>query len=133
MQANERRFRQRYRATQLTLEIHRIRWLRGPSQPSPATASNFALGGIGIITTRKIKPGKRLLLDLASSDHCLRGIPAVVLRCEPQGREFFCALQFTLDELPAAASQAAYTVLQRIESTLISKAQSDTTQGKDSE
>ena len=65
MQANERRFRERYDASPLKLELRNINWLGRATSPYPASACNFALGGIAVITTQKLKPGKRLLLNLA--------------------------------------------------------------------
>lgn len=119
MQANERRFRERYDASPLKLELRNINWLGRATSPYPASACNFALGGIAVITTQKLKPGKRLLLNLANDDHRLQSVPAVVLRCDMTGNEYRCALKFTLTDLPEAASRAVYTVLQRLEGSLI--------------
>ncbi|MCA6063945.1 PilZ domain-containing protein [Thalassolituus marinus] len=118
MQANERRFRQRYNASPLTIEVRSLNWLGRPSRPFAAQARNFAIGGMGILTANKLKPGKRLLINLANSDHRLQAIPAVVLRCDQAGDDFICALKFALGELPEPASRAVYTVLQRLEGTL---------------
>ncbi|WP_430461920.1 PilZ domain-containing protein [Thalassolituus sp. LLYu03] len=118
MHANERRFRQRYDASPLKMEIRRISWLGRPGKSEPAIARDFALGGVAILTPHKFKPGKRLLVSIESRDHRLQAIPATVLRCEQQGSDFVCALKFAMGQLPETASRGAYTVLQRLEGTL---------------
>lgn len=118
MQANDRRFRQRYDASPLKLHIRRINWLGMAGKAEEAIARDFALGGIGIITRHKLKAGKQLLLSIESNDHRLEAIPATVLRCDPQGTEFVCAVKFAMGQVPELASRGAYTVLQRLESTL---------------
>lgn len=118
MQANERRFRQRYDASPLKLEIRRLNWFGYPGKAEQAIARDFAMGGMAIISPRRLKPGKRLLLAIESRDHRLQAIPATVLRCDEDGEEFLCALKFAIGQLPETASRGAYIVLQRLEGTL---------------
>lgn len=118
MQNNERRFRQRYDASPLKLEIRQLNWFGQPKKAHHAIGRDFALGGIAIITPLKLKPGQRLLLTLENVHHRLQAIPATVVRCEPVEADYLCALKFSLGQLPEPASRGVYTILQRLETTL---------------
>ncbi len=118
MQANERRFRQRYDAAPLKLEFCPLSWLGRPKKSHPAIARDFAIGGISMLSPTRLKPGQRILLSLESSDHRLQSVPALVIRAEAQGDEFLCALKFSLGDLPDSVSRSAYNVLQRLELSL---------------
>ena len=118
MQSNERRFRQRYDASPLKLEIRQLGWFGRPKKAHHAIGRDFALGGIAIITPLKLKPGKRLLLTLENKDHRLQAVPATVVRTEATQGDYLCALKFAIGELPESASRGVYTILQRLENTL---------------
>lgn len=118
MQAHERRFRQRYSAAPLKLEFRRINWFGRPKKPHPAIARDFAIGGLSMLSTAKLKQGQRILLSLESSDHRLQSVPALVIRAEAQGDEYLYALKFSLGDLPESVSRSAYNVLQRLELSL---------------
>lgn len=116
--ANERRFRQRYDASPLRLEIRRLSWLGRPGKARQAIARDFAIGGVAAITSLKMKPGQKLLVCIENDDHRLQSVPATVMRCEPLEDNFICALKFAMGQLPETASRGAYTVLQRLEASL---------------
>ncbi len=118
MQNNERRFRQRYDASPLKLEIRRLNWFGRPKKAHHAIGRDFALGGIAIITPLKLKPGQRLLLTLENMHHRLQSVPAVVVRSEMIEADYLCALKFAIGELPEPASRGVYTILKRLETTL---------------
>ncbi|MAY15907.1 MAG: hypothetical protein CMI06_11285 [Oceanospirillaceae bacterium] len=118
VQANERRFRQRYDASPLKLEIRMLNLFGRPKKAHMAIARDFAIGGIAIISPLKMKVGKRLLISIESRDHRLQAIPAVIIRAEASGGDYLYALKFAMGQLPEVASRGAYTVLQRLEVSL---------------
>jgi len=118
VQNNERRFRQRYDASPLKLEIRQLNWFGRPKKAHQAIGRDFALGGIAIVTPLKLKPGQRLLLTLENLHHRLQSIPATVIRCEAVEGDYLCAVKFALGQLPEPASRGAYTILQHLENTL---------------
>ncbi|MDK2777932.1 MAG: PilZ domain-containing protein [Pseudomonadota bacterium] len=118
MQPNERRFRERYNASPLKLEIRKLGWFGQPKKMHQAIARDFAIGGVAIVTPLKLKPGQKLLVSIENNDHRLQAIPAVVMRSEPLEGDYLCALKFSMGQLPETASRGAYTVLQRLEGSL---------------
>lgn len=119
MQTNERRFRQRYTAASLNVEISPLNWLGRPKKTFAVNSTrNFAIGGLSVVSPQKLKPGQRLMLTIESHHHRLQAVPAIVLRAEQVNHEYHCALKFTLGELSDKASKAAYAVLQLLELSL---------------
>jgi len=118
MSASERRFRQRYDASPLKLEVRKIGLFGRAGKRHQAIARDFSIGGVSIVSPIKMKPGKRLLVSITSDDHSLQAIPATVLRAEPNDGDYLYALKFAMGQIPEAASRGAYTVLQRLEVTL---------------
>lgn len=118
MSDSERRFRQRYDAAPLKLELRLINLLGRPGKRHQAVARNFSTGGVSIETQIKMKPGKRVLLSITSDDHSLQAVPAMVLRADSKNELYCYALQFNMEQVSEAASRGADTVLQHLEFTL---------------
>lgn len=118
MQPNERRFRERFDAAPLKLEIRPYGLLGSLKKPHPAFARNFAIGGISIRTPRKMKAGQHVLLNIVSHYHHLQAIPAIVIRTELIEDEWHCAIKFSLGELSDNVRKVAYSVLQHLEVSL---------------
>lgn len=114
----ERRFRQRLEAAELKLEIRPVNWLNAPGKSYQAIAKDFAIGGMAIISPLKLKPGKRLLINISNADHRLCALPTTITRVEQQDGDFIYGLKFALGQFPELASRGAYTILQRFEQTL---------------
>jgi len=118
MSGKERRFRQRYDAAALKLEIRAINLLGQPGKRHRAIVRNFSLGGVSILSPLKMREGKKLLLSITSDDHSLQAIPASVIRAEAKDGDYLYAIKFSMGQIPEAASRGAYTVLQRLEVSL---------------
>lgn len=118
MSTSERRFRQRYDASPLKLELRQLNFFGRAGKRHQAIARDFSLGGVSVISPLRMKPGKRLLVAITSDDHRIQAIPAEVLRAEPCEGDYLYALKFSMGQVPEAASRGAYTVLQRLEGTL---------------
>lgn len=118
MQPAERRFRQRQPAGRLKLEFCLFNWFGRPKKPQPATVSDFAISGLTMFSDVKLKPGQRLLLNLASHDHRLQAVPARIIRGDEHTGHYRYAVQFTLGDMPPGASRAAYSVLHQLEQGL---------------
>lgn len=118
MSHTERRFRQRYAAAPLKLEVRQLNMLGRAGRRHLAIARNFSLGGVSMISPIKIKPGKPILISLTSDSHSLQRIPATVVRAERKNGEFIYAVKFSMGSIPEAASRGAYSVLQKLEDAL---------------
>lgn len=115
---NERRFRKRYDAAPLKLEIRTLNVFGRAGKKHPAIARDFSVGGVSIISNIKLKPGKNLLISLTSDDHSLQSVPATVIRAEQHEGDYIYAVRFSMGQIPEAASRGAYTVLKRLEINL---------------
>ena len=118
MADNERRFRKRYDAAPLKLEISKLNLFGRAGKRHQAIARDFSLGGVSIVSPIKMKAGKDLLISLTSDDHSLQSVPATVIRAEQQDGDFVYAIKFSMGKIPEAASRGAYTILQRLEINL---------------
>lgn len=118
MRESERRFRQRYDASPLKLEIRLLNWFGRPGKTHLAIARDFSIGGVSIISPLKLKQGRRILASITSDEHSLQSVPASIVRVDEQGGDFIYALKFSMGQVPEVASRGAYTVLQRLELTL---------------
>ena len=115
---NERRFRHRYDAAALKVEVCPVGWFGITGKKKKAFALDFSLGGISVVSESKFKAGQMVLITLECDMHCLQDIPMQVIRCNEKDKEYVLALQFNLGNLPDAARTAAYAVLKSIESEL---------------
>src|SRR5690606_42086545 len=102
----------------LNLDLCPSNRLRRPPTPRSATASDFAISGLTMLSDLRLKPGQRLLLNLASHDHRLQAAPARIIRGDEHTGHYRYAVQFTLGDMPAGASRAAYSVLHQLEQGL---------------
>ena len=125
MSDSERRFRQRYDAAPLKIDLRVINVFGRAGKRHEAIARDFSTGGVSIITPLKMKPGKRLIVSLTSDDHSLQAIPAEILRTEKNHDHYIYALRFTMEQMPEAACRGADTVLQRLASTLQQQTQGE--------
>lgn len=118
MKSRDQRFRQRYNASPLTLEIRPVNWFGVGGKIHKAVGRNFSIGGISIISPLKLKVGKRLLASLSTANHSLHSVPVTVLRIEEQKDDYIYALKFNMGELSDIASHSAYSVLKQLEESL---------------
>lgn len=118
MRESERRFRKRYDASPLKLEVRLLNWLGRPGKSHLAIARDFSVGGTAIVSPLKLKQGRRVLINITSDDHSLQSVPATIVRVEEQEGDFIYALKFSMGQIPEIASRGAYAVLQRLELTL---------------
>lgn len=117
MTAKERRFSDRYEGASLKLELRPRYWFRLKKGKSPALVTNFAVGGIAIITPLKMKLGQRIHVTLLSEYHNIRQLPAEVVRFDGKDMEYRYryGLRFNFNQLPETASNNTLFLLKQIE------------------
>lgn len=119
---NERRAKQRQQAAPLKLSLCRKYWFGLNGRSYSARSRDFSHSGMAMLSPKRFRPGTVLLLTLESADHRLQRLPAELLRCEPAGDHYLCAVHFQFDHLSHPARQAVYTVLQHLQMSLKSTA-----------
>lgn len=118
MSVKDRRFSDRYNGSRLKLEISRLNWFGRPKDKHPALISNFAIGGVAIITPLKLKVGQQLQLTLKGEFHNLTQVPAEVVRFDGKDSIYQYGIKFSLGHMPQTASQNVLFILKQMESTL---------------
>jgi len=118
--AKDRRFNERYEGANLKLELRPRYWFGLKKGKSPALVTNFAVGGIAIITPLKLKVGQVIHVTLLSEFHNLRQLPAEVVRFDGKGTDYRYqyGLRFNFNKLPKTASSNTTFLLEQIELTL---------------
>lgn len=115
---NERRFNQRSTATGIDIEIYTAGWFGLIKRKQRAVALDFGLGGISVVSSKKLKPNQKVFITLDSERHRLQAIPMLVIRCLNNNKGYVSALRFNLSDLPEAARTAAYAAFKSIENEL---------------
>jgi hypothetical protein len=118
--ANDRRFNERYEGASLKLELRPRYWFGLNKEKSPALVTNFAVGGIAIITPLKLKVGQVIHITLLSEFHNIRQLPAEVVRLDGKDLDYNYryGLHFNLKKLPETANNNTLFLLQQIEHTI---------------
>jgi hypothetical protein len=114
---NDRRFSDRYEGASLKLELRPRFWFGLKKEKSPALVTNFAVGGIAIITPLKLKLGQIIHVTLLSEFHNIRQLPAEVVRIDGKDMEYRYryGLRFNFNQLPETASNNTLFLLKQIE------------------
>ncbi len=117
MTVNDRRFSDRYEGASLKLELRPRFWFGLKKEKSPALVTNFAVGGIAIITPLKLKLGQIIHVTLLSEFHNIRQLPAEVVRIDGKDMEYRYryGLRFNFNQLPETASNNTLFLLKQIE------------------
>lgn len=117
MTAKDRRFSDRYEGASLKLELRPRFWFGLKKEKSPALVTNFAVGGIAIITPLKLKLGQVIHVTLLSEFHNIRQLPAEVVRIDGKDMEYRYryGLRFNFNQLPETASNNTLFLLKQIE------------------
>ena len=117
MTVNDRRFSDRYEGASLKLELRPRFWFGLKKEKSPALVTNFAVGGIAIITPLKLKLGQVIHVTLLSEFHNIRQLPAEVVRIDGKDMEYRYryGLRFNFNQLPETASNNTLFLLKQIE------------------
>ena len=117
MTAKDRRFSDRYEGASLKLELRPRFWFGLKKEKSPALVTNFAVGGIAIITPLKLKLGQVIHVTLLSEFHNIRQLPAEVVRIDGKDMEYRYryGLRFNFNQLPETASNNSLFLLKQIE------------------
>lgn len=117
MTAKDRRFSDRYEGASLKLELRPRFWFGLKKEKSPALVTNFAVGGIAIITPLKLKLGQVIHVTLLSEFHNIRQLPAEVVRLDGKDMEYRYryGLRFSFKQLPETASNNTLFLLKQIE------------------
>lgn len=117
MTAKDRRFSDRYEGASLKLELRPRFWFGLKKEKSPALVTNFAVGGIAIITPLKLKLGQVIHVTLLSEFHNIRQLPAEVVRIDGKDMEYRYryGLRFNINQLPETASNNTLFLLKQIE------------------
>ena len=117
MTVNDRRFSDRYEGASLKLELRPRFWFGLKKERSPALVTNFAVGGIAIITPLKLKLGQIIHVTLLSEFHNIRQLPAEVVRIDGKDMEYRYryGLRFNFNQLPETASNNTLFLLKQIE------------------
>ena len=117
MTAKDRRFSDRYEGASLKLELRPRYWFGLKKEKSPALVTNFAVGGIAIITPLKLKLGQIIHVTLLSEFHNIRQLPAEVVRFDGKDMDYRYqyGLRFNLTKLPKTASSNTLFLLKQIE------------------
>jgi len=115
--AKDRRFSDRYEGASLKLELRPRFWFGLKKEKSPALVTNFAVGGIAIITPLKLKLGQVIHVTLLSEFHNIRQLPAEVVRIDGKDMEYRYryGLRFNINQLPETASNNTLFLLKQIE------------------
>jgi len=115
--AKDRRFSDRYEGASLKLELRPRFWFGLKKEKSPALVTNFAVGGIAIITPLKLKLGQVIHVTLLSEFHNIRQLPAEVVRIDGKDMEYRYryGLRFNFNQLPETASNNTLFLLKQIE------------------
>ncbi|HCM06620.1 MAG TPA: hypothetical protein DIC30_11500 [Oceanospirillales bacterium] len=117
MTTKDRRFSDRYEGANLKLELRPNYWFGLKKQKSQALVTNFAIGGINIITPLKLKIGQRIHVTLLSEFHNIRQLPAEIVRFDGKDSEYRYryGLRFNFNKLPETASNNTLFLLKQIE------------------
>ncbi|MBL4797159.1 MAG: PilZ domain-containing protein [Oleispira sp.] len=117
MTAKDRRFSDRYEGASLKLELRPRYWFGLKKEKYPALVTNFAVGGIAIITPLKLKLGQVIHVTLLSEFHNIRQLPAEVVRSDGKDMDYRYryGLRFNLNKLPEIASNNTHFLLKQIE------------------
>ena len=117
MTVNDRRFSDRYEGASLKLELRPRFWFGLKKEKSPALVTNFAVGGIAIITPLKLKLGQIIHVTLLSEFHNIRQLPAEVVRIDGKDMEYRYryGLRFNFNQLPETASNNTLFFLKQFE------------------
>lgn len=120
MQTNDQRVYKRYRTNKprFQIEVRTFNWLGLPKKPIRSAAVDFAKGGVSFICEAKLHIGQRILVSIESDDHCLKDIPAMIIRNDLRRNKYHCAANFNLSTLPDMARLSAHSVLLQIETHL---------------
>ena len=120
MTAKDRRFSDRYEGASLKLELRPRYWFGLKKEKSPALVTNFAVGGIAIITPLKLKLGQMIHVTLLSEFHNIRQLPAEVVRFDGKDMDYRYryGLHFNFNKLPETASSNTLFLLKQIEMTI---------------
>ena len=118
MTAPERRFSDRYAGADLKMEIRPLGLFGRAKEMHPALVSNFAVGGVAIMTPLKLKVGQKLRITLLSEYHNLKSVPAEVIRYDGKQVDFRYGLKFNLSQLPQTSTDNVLFILKQIERTL---------------
>jgi len=115
--AKDRRFSDRYEGASLKLELRPRFWFGLKKEKSPALVTNFAVGGIAIITPLKLKLGQVIHVTLLSEFHNIRQLPAEVVRIDGKDMEYRYryGLRFNINQLHETASNNTLFLLKQIE------------------
>ena len=114
----ERRFSDRYEGAELKLEVRPLGLFGRPKDAHPALVSNFAVGGVAIVTPLRLKIGQKIQITLLSEHHNLKSVPAEVIRYDGKQVDFRYGLKFNLASLPQTANQNVLFILQQMELSL---------------
>jgi hypothetical protein len=116
----DRRFNDRYEGASLKLELRPRYWFGLKKEKSPALVTNFAVGGIAIITPLKLKLGQVIHVTLLSEYHNIRQLPAEVVRIDGKNMEYRhqYGLRFNINRLPEIACNNTLFLLKQIELTI---------------
>lgn len=117
MTAKDRRFSDRYEGASLKLELRPRYWFGLKKEKSPALVTNFAVGGMAIITPLKLKLGQVIQVTLLSEYHNIRQLPAEVVRIDGKDTEYRhqYGLRFNFNRLPETACNNTLFLLKQIE------------------
>ena len=114
----ERRFSDRYAGAELKMEIRPLGLFGRPKEKHPALVSNFAIGGVAIMTPLRLKVGQKLQITILSEHHNLKAVPAEVVRYDGKQVDFRYGLKFDLGNLPQTANQNVLFILKQLEQSL---------------
>lgn len=117
MTTKDRRFSDRYEGANVKVELRPKYWFGLKKKKSHALVTNFAIGGISIITPLKLKIGQNINVTLLSEFHNIRQLPAEVIRFDGKDSEYRYryGLQFNFNKIPETASNNTVFLLKQIE------------------
>jgi hypothetical protein len=107
--------------TQMPARLRKVSGWWGRGQPAGCLVLDYNRFGAGLFSTRALRLGSRLLLDLDAGHFVLRRVSAEVVSCSREGRGYRVGVRFFrhLGELAAGEGCAALAVLSGLEESLM--------------
>lgn len=109
-------------ATRMPVQVRKLSgWWRRGSQGECEILDYNRLGA-ALMSSRTLPVGSRLLLDLNAGHFVLRRLPAQVISCVREGRQYRVSVHFFRHlEMPAEQERGALTVLSGLEESLVAE------------
>ncbi len=114
---NQRKFA-RYGVGSLGVSLHRVGLLSLFSRQIDVRAIDFNAAGVAFRHSRPLNPGQSVLMDLATDQHRVSGVVAMVRYVTRMENHFRCGVEFDFDANEHMRSSAVRDTLKNIETLL---------------